>query len=228
MTKASISQFPELAGYRFQLYLENTEGRAKVEKIVQDTYRKAFTADVQEFMPYLLALEKNDKVCAVVGLRPGGNEPMLLESYLDKTLQDKICEGDGGRVARHDVIEIGSLISVEKGACLILFVLLTSLLSMVGYRWMAFTATGKLQKMVRRFGVNPLLLANAEQSAVSDGQWGTYYETKPQVLASEISEMMKIRNKIPAIDALVTSHEVMLVDAVGQMTAPQEQNIRAA
>lgn len=190
------------ADYRLHLNTAGSARRAEMETILRDGYRKCFDARLDQFMPWLVSLERNGKVIAVVGLRDGNDVPMLLESYLDRPVQDVIGASAGRLVARSRIVEVGSLVSVERGACLHLFVLLACLLEHLGYQWMVFTATGKLTDIVRHFGMSPTVLGEARADAVDASIWGSYYETNPRVLASTISEMMQLRHQTAMFDAI--------------------------
>ena len=60
----------------------------------------------------------------------------------------------------------------------------------LGFNWAFFTATGQLQKFLRRMRLPLIELASADPRRVPAYQeWGTYYQTGPKVFAIGRAQM---------------------------------------
>ncbi len=71
-----------------------------------------------------------------------------------------------------------------------MFILIAAALIKTDNKWMVFTATGQVAKMLRRLNFKTIILCEAKQSKLNQeqDQWGDYYQTKPQVLAGDLTQ----------------------------------------
>ncbi|MFC3023917.1 thermostable hemolysin [Vibrio zhugei] len=166
------------------------ERRTEVEHYVSQRYAAAFHADLQEFMPeFLVMLDANDDIQSVCGFRRAQHDALFLEQYLpqpaDRILADKL----GTQVERDKLVEFGQLASFSHGFSLQHFYLVLQALMADGYRWGIFTATDPLFAMLRRFGLEPTILAPAQAVCIPDSTriWGTYYDHCPRIMAGDLS-----------------------------------------
>ncbi|HAB87069.1 MAG TPA: thermostable hemolysin, partial [Pseudomonas sp.] len=70
----------------------------------------------------------------------------------------------------------------------LLIVALTDLLVAQGFRWVVFTGTPALLNSFRRLALEPLALAPADPARMGEdlADWGSYYASRPQLMAGEI------------------------------------------
>ncbi len=151
-------------------------------------YKAAFTAELTSFMPAYLTLSQGEKIVCVCGFRIASTEPLFLEQYLDQEAQLLITKTFACDVKRSHLIEFGHLASFATGMSSLHFYLMAQMLVGLGYQWCIFTATDPLHAMMRRLGLRPQLIAQADQTKIPNAKttWGSYYEHKPQVLAGNL------------------------------------------
>ena len=137
-------------------------------------------------MPTLLALEgRAGRICGVAGFRNAATEPLFLERYLREPIEIALAQRVGSLVEREQIVEVGNLASASCRGAFHLVAMLPHLLLERGNRWIVFTATSAVRKILSRFDAPVIELATAKRECV-DGladDWGRYYETDPRVLA---------------------------------------------
>ena len=118
---------PALIPYRIELQDPDDEGRKKLECFVHDTFKRAYGANVQHFLPRLMSLtnSQNDLIAAV-GFHAAQDESLFLEQYLDKPIEAAIGEKLGCNVQRHRIMEVGNLAIATAGGARGLILALTS------------------------------------------------------------------------------------------------------
>ncbi|WP_407333639.1 thermostable hemolysin [Enterovibrio sp. 27052020O] len=173
----------------FEIVTESHPLRADVEHYIAERYRIAFDATVTEFMPYFsCALDEEGSILSVCGFRTANNERLFLEQYLHLPAEQLISQHFGARVERSALIEFGQLASFSRGVSLQHFTYLSRYLVEQGFSWCIFTATGPLQAMMKRFGLAPVSLVDADSACIDNAEsvWGSYYQTQPKVSAGSL------------------------------------------
>ena len=163
--------------------------RARMESVVTGHFARIYGASVSRFMPMLLGLRQQGQILAVVGLRPAADEALFLEQYLDEPVPQMISRR-GLAAPRDTVIEVGNLVSNSPGLARLLIVALTHYLQTAGFKWVAFTGTPALLNSFSRLTLSPIDLGVADPSRLGAGvaEWGSYYDTRPHVMAGYIPE----------------------------------------
>ena len=91
--------------------------RMPVERFIEDQFLDRFGSVISEHYPTLLSLQNEaGGVLATLGLRSAAGEPLFLEHYFDEPIEHVIGQTLGVLPARTDILEIGSLASVGRGA----------------------------------------------------------------------------------------------------------------
>lgn len=164
--------------------------RAQLQSFVRSRFAAIYGASVQHFMPELLGLRQADALQAVVGLRPAMQGALFLEQYLDAPACQMIAARSGVPVRREQVIEVGNLAALTPGGARMLIVALTHYLAAQGYRWVVFTGTAMLLNSFQRLALSPVDLGLADPARLGEGpaEWGSYYATRPRVMAGYIPE----------------------------------------
>ena len=180
-------------GPELDLLSVNTHQRTDVEQYIAKQFQTAYGADVQDFLPLILTLSCNDKLGAVTGISPADSHPLFLEQYLNNPIEDEISRFSTQSVKRSAIAEIGNLAASRQGSSQLLFVLLTAILNRANFEWLAFTATPQVQRTIKKLGFELYPITEAlplQLSKASVQDWGSYYETKPMVVAGHLNDAM--------------------------------------
>ncbi len=175
--------------------LHDDPQRAELEAYVREAFARKHSADVQSFMPTLLAFrDASASLCGVVGLRDARTSSLYLERYLDTPVEQALSAAAGQPVRRDQIIEIGNLAGRNCRAAMRMVAQLPAYLLAQDYRWIVFTATRTVRDILLGFGAPLVELAHADRARVAGGRddWGTYYETDPRVCAGYLPESRRI------------------------------------
>jgi hypothetical protein len=199
--------------FEFRLHAAGGANRPVIERFIADAYRQTYSAELSHFLPLLLTLGSDDHTQAALGMRPGAmpgttSEPMFLEHYLDQPVEQLIAARVGSPVTRSGIVEIGNLAATRRGASPLLFLIMAAALDAAGFRWLAFTATPQVEKLVTRLQYQPLLLSEVDPTRLGDelAQWGSYYETRPQVMCVALADALRSTRASAAIATTLARH----------------------
>lgn len=157
--------------------------RGRVEAFIRAVYVRAYKADIAVSYPILMSVrDAGGTILAAVGFRYAKEEPLFLENYTGAPIEQVL------RTPRERIAEIGNLASAGGGASIFLFAALASYLNFKGMDYATLTGTDYLHRTFKKLGLNPQKICDASHEAVqSDGQnWGSYYDTRPRVLAGSV------------------------------------------
>jgi len=163
--------------------------RPALQAFIAGEYRRRHGAHIDHFARFLLGLKHPDQGwCAGLGYTLPDAEPLFVEQYLDRPVEDAIALRLGLPVRRDQVVEVGNLAAIGPGAARRLIVAMTALLHRLGRTWVVFTSTRSLLNSFARLRIEPILLAAADPLCLPDGghNWGTYYRNHPQVMTANI------------------------------------------
>lgn len=188
-------------------------GRKALEACIADKFATQYGARIETFLPYLVSLSVAGEMGAVAGLRPARSASLFLEQYLDVPVEQAISRAHMTPVDRDQVVEIGNLVSVAPGAASLLFGLLPGVLARSGLRWVVCTATPQVRAMLDRLGFPSRTICNADPEVLGEkrGDWGTYYDSRPQVIVGDV---------LKATERAASNR--LLQDLVGQLHTPIE------
>ena len=158
--------------------------RPIVSRFIRATYLLNYDARIVHLPQTLIALvDKRNKVHAAAGLRDA-SEPFFSEHYLDLTIEELLSGVSGHRVERSAVVEVSCLASRTPAISAHFMRALVFHGEELGYDWAFFTATSRLEKLLRRMRLPLFNLGSAGVERVPSPEiWGSYYETDPRVLA---------------------------------------------
>ncbi len=163
--------------------------REALESFISQRFAEHYQARVRHFMPCLLGLHSTDgQVQGAVGLRSAQRRPLFLERYLDEPIEAAVSRCRGAPVPRAEIVEVGNLAAFGNASARLLIVALTDLLVAQGFRWVVFTGTPALLNSFQRLALDPLPLGLADPARMGEelADWGSYYASRPQVMAGEI------------------------------------------
>lgn len=174
---------------------ESDPGRESVERFIHRVFARRFGARVQRFAPELVCLRDPDSgdIVAAAGYRSAQDGGLFLERYLDRPIEQ--CLADPGQpvVSRAGIVEVGHLASERAGEGRRLIVRLAHHLAAQNTQWVVSTLTEELRHLFVRMGITPLALGRADATALGDqaGEWGSYYEHHPVVLAGQMQPALR-------------------------------------
>jgi hypothetical protein len=155
-----------------------------VEDFIINTYAKVYGAKIGVHYPILMSVrDEGGNILAALGFRYAGNAPLFLEQYLSHPVEQILD------TPRTSITEIGNLASVGGGASIFLFAALSAYLDGKNQTHAVITGTNFIEKRLRSLGLKPTRLAPANPDLLlhKDENWGTYYATKPHVLAGQVA-----------------------------------------
>ncbi len=161
--------------------------RREVEQFIHDVFAQTYGANVQHFMPELVALrDEEGQLVAAFGLRKAGKSPLFLEQYLDAPIETVMSNRFGKTISRDQITVIGNLaVANPRNAGVLIAHVIQHSLDM-GIEWAVATAHHSLQNGLIKGGrdVYALQAADPERiEPVERATWGSYYKHLPQVVA---------------------------------------------
>ncbi len=191
--------FRQLHRLRFDLNLVGDAQRAQVEAYIGQRFAGRHGARIQHFLPNLLSLNAGAQSFAAVGLAAASTGSLFAEQYLTAPIDVLIAQSRAQPVGRDQILEIGNLVSSWKGSSLLLFVFLSELVYRLGHRYVVFTATREVERLLQRLDYSPTVLANADPRRLADtgASWGSYYAHGPRVMYGEVRPAVEaVRKRI--------------------------------
>ncbi len=183
--------------------------RATWEAFIYQRFKSVHGAEVDHFLPVLLGCDEAGRPGAAVGICPGDRGTMFLEQYLEAPIEQLIARLQEQPVSRGSIVEIGNLVVTSRTAGLALMLTLTALLARHEFKWMVFTATNAVERMLNRLGYAPFYLADARIECLGDkaGQWGRYYKNRPRVLVGSIDHALEKIHSSPWLRQLFLAQQ---------------------
>ena len=202
---------------QFALHEPGDAARSVVEEYIRQRFAGSHDACVNHFLPHLVSLGNGERPCAAVGMADASRGPLFAEIYLAAPIEQLVSSACGEVVARGEILEIGNLVASWKGSSLLLFVFLGELIDRLGYRFVTFTATREVDRLLARLGYAPVVLADATPARLPDAgaSWGRYYTHSPRVMFGVVR---------PAVYA---ARREVLYRAVARAIAPQVERMCA-
>jgi hypothetical protein len=186
-----ISPLPTL-----ELHDSSSCARAEVEAYIRDRFQHKYGAQIEHFLPQLFSLRCAGLLTGCAGVSSAlQHAPLFLEHYLDAPIEVELQARGLADWEREGIVEIGNLVATSRGASRIVFIVLASVLHRAGMKWMVFTATSPLYASLQKLGMPLLRIREADISrlpAVSNGNWGTYYEHRPEVVAANLDQAIQL------------------------------------
>lgn len=176
-------------GDRLAFFPPGAAGREDVEAFIARSFHETYGAHLSHFSDTLIGCrDAGGGWSAALGYSLAASGPTFLEQYLDAPLEVEIGGRLGRPVAREHIVEVGNLAATHAGAARALIVRTTALLYHMGLHMVAFTATASLLNSFGRLHLQPHLLAPANPARLPGAgrQWGSYYDTHPQVMFGDI------------------------------------------
>ncbi len=181
-------------------FKQGMPGRVRLEKFINDVYKKYYDTEINKFYPTLLAIESKNiqrsSIKAVAGIRSAEHEALFSEYYLSQTLEETLFNTYNTPISRHTIVEVGNLAPANIGQMRWLNTSITAFLYSAGFKYIIFTGVPSISNAFKRMNLPLKVLAEAKQSclpqAIKD-KWGKkYYESKPMVFSGNIEQGYEI------------------------------------
>lgn len=185
--------------------------RAEVEAFVRTIYACEYGARVGRLADRLLCRRgARGEILCVTGLRLPA-DGFFSERYLDQPVEAALARATGRSLRRDDVYEVTTLASRSPRDLPAFIDDITTFGTRQGLSWCFFTLTRRLALLVRRRGLAPVHLADADPGRVSDpASWGRYYETEPKVYGVCGVDLLAARMKLLPPSAPAIHHANLL------------------
>jgi len=159
---------------------------------VSKTFKDAYGADVQRFMPNMMRVrDKQMQYKSVMGYREASKEQLYLEYYLDEPIEQSISRYLGYPVERSKIVEVGNLADASPGDARMAIIGATSYFYKAGFRWVVFTGVRRLRNAFLKLGLSPKELMEADERRLPASdveQWGSYYSGDPVVCFGSLED----------------------------------------
>lgn len=167
--------------------VSGSKERCLLQGYIAKRFRQEYNADITEFMPHLVQMICCGKISAAVGFRCASAERLFVEQYLPAPIENSLPLREGSPT-RARIVELGNLVASHRGASRLLFLTLANCLRLAGVEWIVFTATRQVAKIVAKFSCETADLGPANPACLGDNahKWGSYYHTKPRVVAMHL------------------------------------------
>lgn len=177
--------------------------RRALEEAVGCRYREAFGAVIPHFMEYLIGFYGAEgELLAACGYQSLAKRRAYLEQYLDEDADKVMSRKSGCQIQRAQTVEIGHLASFSRAVARVFFAALAKYLTEQGFHWCVSTVTGPLYALLKRQGLDLLVLCEARAEAVGQDQrlWGQYYQHRPQVCGGSLH--LGARRLVPLLNSM--------------------------
>lgn len=192
--KAETEQTPFARGLQLNLLSPVDAERISAEQFINEGYAKHFGAHLAEFSPIILTVKDflNNRVLGAVGLRYADGQPLFSENYLSESIESLLTDKTNQRVKRKQIIELSHFVVDKNTDVNEVFPMIGQFLKTLDVDWAVYTLSRPIKSAFQRLGIQLTHLQHAYAGAVKGGKtdWGHYYDFKPAVYFSSISENM--------------------------------------
>lgn len=174
--------------------------RLAAERFVHTCFKQHYGAKLHHFMPLLLGLsDQHEQLKAVLGFRYADRNPLFLEQYLERPVEQLLAAKLMQPVDRSRLVEVGNLAVNTAGGGRWLITALTAYLSATGSEWALFTIGPALSNAFKRMGLELIDLGEARRDSLpadEQARWGSYYDQRPHVMAGKVAHGYSVLRSI--------------------------------
>jgi len=197
---------------KFKLHRQYSSSRLAVEAYIAQHFEREYGAQIFSFLPMLITIQCKAEYSSAMGIRSATQSTLFLEKYLDKPIEEMIQHITKKAFHRHEIVEIGNLVATQRGASQLMFILIAAALIKTNVKWMVFTATPQVSKILARLKFKTIALCEADQKKLqprvsATNQWGKYYKSRPMVLAGDLSQTQRLISNHRVINQVVNHYE---------------------
>ncbi|RLB64174.1 MAG: hypothetical protein DRH08_10030 [Deltaproteobacteria bacterium] len=189
----------------FSLNSPYSPQRPALKTYIEQQFSNTYGATITEFLPLLSSMECNGNISAVAGIRPAQKTELFVERYLDAPIEVILSQLNQTSIDRSSIVEIGNLSATHRGATLLFFVVQIAMLHEAGIKWDVFAATHQVGTIMSKLNFISLELGPADPARLGDdaSNWGSYYDTQPTILATNIAATMENLRQSPLTAAVL-------------------------
>ena len=173
------------------LALDGSDEYDVLADYISSVFYKAYGAEITVSYPILMGFaDVESDYLAGLGIRFAIDQsPLFVERYLDQPAEISLRTITGENVDRHRLAEAGNLSASGKGTIALLLYGLACYLDQEGMSHILFTGTSPLKRYLNGIGLHPHVLTPADPARLGHeaATWGSYYQTKPKVMAGSVS-----------------------------------------
>jgi len=187
--------------FHVELAAKGDSQRKTIESFIKQGYQKSYQADITYFSPTLIALGNGSHLTAM-GINSAKNK-LFVEQYL-MTPVEEVPYFYQQNIARKNIAEIGNLYGNNRSLTTPLFMVVGVILYLNNYSHIVVSATKPLIRILKKLGIDCQFITNAKQTKHSrnNENWGSYYQTQPQVIALSLIQIMHLIDKTPKYQRL--------------------------
>lgn len=202
----------------FAVHGSESPQRGFVEQFIHARYADVYQADIQNFFPLLLSTAGEQQIEGVLGMRSGSGSDFFLEHYLDVPLEVVLRQQLQSTIDRNQILEIGNLAGT-RGSSQRLFIALSEVMVLAGFRWVSFTATTQVSALLSRLGFAPHIVSDADPRRLGQqqGDWGTYYSHSPCVIVGDVEQAQRTLKSNEFAQKLLANHAQELAAIAAQL-----------
>jgi len=201
--------------------IEPSDEKTEVNKHVKQCFAQSYGADIDTFEPYILSTYDDKGINATIGFQPAATKkPLFLESYLEGSIEEELTIVLSQDIKRHQVVEVGNLSSSHKGsASRILFILSVAILQQAGFKWVTFTATKQVQKLLGKLNLTTTSICEADPLKLADkgAKWGSYYADKPMVVVGNLNDAIAELQSHKVIKSIIDNYQDTITDSANRI-----------
>jgi hypothetical protein len=195
--------------------------KAEVDEYVKQRFAKVYGATVNTFEPYILSTSNDKGISATIGFQPAATKkPLFLENYLTSTVEEALSIALKQNIKRQQIVEVGNLSSSDKGgASRILFILSVAILHRAGFKWVTFTATNQVQRLLGKLDLTTVSICEADPAKLAERgeSWGSYYADKPQVVVGNLSDAIEQLKRHKVINSILDNYQDTINELANQI-----------
>lgn len=202
-----------LAESPLTLITPSSAKRKVVENFIAERFLQIYGAKLQHFLPFLLTSIQSESVNSALGFQPAAAQPLFLEQYLNKPIELSLPE-NAGQIDRQQIVEIGNLAASFQAGSPLLFIVVAAMLEAAGFRYVVFTATGEVRKLLQKLQLTTDLLGLAEPTLLADKglSWGHYYQHQPVILGGSLPDAVRHLQQHKVIQSALAHHAQFIAD----------------
>ncbi len=193
-TKQQSADTPFAKGLQLNLLSPVDDERASAEQFINAGYAKHFGAHLAEFSPIILTVKdfNNNRILGAVGLRYADSQPLFSESYLSESIESLLADKTNQVITRKQIIELSHFVVDKNTDVNVVFPMIGQFLKTLDVDWAVYTLSRPIKSAFQRLGIQLTHLQHAYADAVkgSKTNWGLYYDFKPAVYFSNITDNM--------------------------------------
>jgi hypothetical protein len=179
------------SAFSIDVFTLQSSEREEVEAFIKQGFKKVYAANIEVTMPFLLAVN-NGQWKAALGIRSASDE-LFVEQYLQGPVEQSSVLRDKN-IERRQIAEIGHLYSNARKFTIPLFLVMAVSLFCLDFKYVVFSGTQRVIDIITQAGIDSTHLTKADPALLdsSADDWGSYYQTDPQVVLISLSSVMKV------------------------------------